>query len=220
MREFIAYYRVSTKDQIHGLDAQREQVANYLKTNGGKILFEFTERESGTDNERPELTEALRKCRLMKTTLLVAKLDRLSRSVAFLADLQDSKVDFICADMPEANRLTVGMLSVVAQHEVEMIRARTKAGLKAAKAKGVKLGNPNGARCLRPHKAKALAHSQAANRKLADGYLADMRQEFESRPGMTDARLADSLNDAGLTTRHGKRFSRQSAFYVRKELSA
>ena len=148
MTRFVAYYRVSTARQGQsglGLEAQRKAVADY----GGTLLREYVEVESGgrADN-RPQLHAALAHARATGATVIVAKLDRLSRNVAFIAALMDSGVDFLAADMPMANRLTVHILAAVAEHEREMISARTKAALAAAKARGTRLGNPNGARAL------------------------------------------------------------------------
>ena len=98
--------------------------------------------ESGKRKDRPELAKALAACRKHKAKLLIAKLDRLARNVALIANLMDGKVDFVCCDMPQANRLTIHVLAAVAEHEREMISDRTKAGLAAAKARGVKLGGP------------------------------------------------------------------------------
>lgn len=148
----VTYYRVSTATQGRsglGLEAQRMAVAEVCKTRGMEIIAEFTEVESGKRADRPELTEALRRAKLAGATLVVAKLDRLSRSVAFLSTLQDSGAKFIAADMPEANELTVHILAAVAQAERKAISTRTREALKAAKARGVKLGNPNGAAPLR-----------------------------------------------------------------------
>lgn len=141
--KFVAYYRVSTAEQGRsglGLEAQRSVVQAFL--NGGKwtLLAEHTEIESGKRDDRPELAKALQACGLTGSTLVIAKLDRLSRDAAFLLNLEKAGVDFIAADMPNANRLTVRLMSVIAQEEREMISARTKAALGAAKARGVKLG--------------------------------------------------------------------------------
>lgn len=143
--KFVAYYRVSTERQGRsglGLEAQKKAVADFL--NGGRwtLVAEHTEIESGKRNDRPQLAAALADCRLHKATLVVAKLDRLSRDAAFLLMLRDAGVEITAADMPDANRLTVGIMAMIAEHEREAISARTKAALAAAKARGTRLGNP------------------------------------------------------------------------------
>src|SRR5215208_2042297 len=135
---FIAYHRVSTAQQGRsglGLEAQRQAVADYLNGGRWELLREFTEVESGKRADRPELAKALAACRVHRATLVIAKLDRLSRNAGFLMNLRDAGVEFVCADMPAANRLTVGIMAVVAEAEAEMISARTKAALAAAKAR-------------------------------------------------------------------------------------
>ena len=113
------------------------------------MIAEFVEVESGKRSDRPKLREALHRAKVTGATLVVAKLGRLSRNVAFLANLRESRVRFVCADMPDANNLTIGVLSEVAQHEREAISQRTKAALAATKARGKRLGNVNGATALR-----------------------------------------------------------------------
>ena len=142
--KFVAYLRVSTAKQGRsglGLEAQHEAVQQFVTGRGGKIIApEFVEVETGKRNDRPELEKALKRCRLTGATLVVAKLDRLSRNAAFLMTLRDSGVDFVAADLPEANTMTVGVMAVVAQHEREAISQRTKAALAAVKARGRTLG--------------------------------------------------------------------------------
>lgn len=136
--KFVAYYRVSTERQGRsglGLEAQREAVASFLNGEGGRLLNAFRETESGKQNDRPALAEALENCRLTGAKLVVAKLDRLSRDSAFLMKLQNGAVPFVCADMPEANELTIGIMAVVAQAERKMISQRTKAALAQSKKK-------------------------------------------------------------------------------------
>lgn len=143
MGRFIAYYRVSTDRQGKsglGLDAQRKAVADFLNGGNWSLIADFTEVESGKRNDRPKLAEALALCRVHNATLVIAKLDRLARNVAFIANLMDSSVDFVACDFPQANRLTVHVLAAVAEHEREMISQRTKAALAMAKARGTKLG--------------------------------------------------------------------------------
>ena len=142
---FVAYFRVSTDRQGKsglGLEAQREVVLNYLDGGRWTLIDEFTEIESGKRNDRPELEKAFAACKKQKAKLVIAKLDRLSRNLAFIATLMDSGVEFIAVDNPHANKLTIHILAAVAQHKREMISARTSAALKAAKARGKRLGNP------------------------------------------------------------------------------
>src|SRR3954454_18915621 len=145
--KFVAYYRVSTQKQGAsglGLDAQRKAVADYLDGGRWSLVAEFTEVESGKRNDRPELAKALATCRRTGATLIIAKLDRLARNVAFVSNLMEAGVEFVAVDFPTANRLTIHILAAVAEHEREMISARTKDALVAAKARGTRLGNPNG----------------------------------------------------------------------------
>src|SRR5215218_3176352 len=144
-RRFVAYYRVSTDRQGKsglGLEAQQKAVLDYLDGGKWELVETFTEVESGKRADRPELAKALEACRRHKATLVIAKLDRLSRNLAFIATLMDSSRDFVAVDNPHATRLTLHILAAVAEHEREMISARTKAALQAAKARGKRLGNP------------------------------------------------------------------------------
>ncbi len=146
---FITYHRVSTKRQGEsglGLEAQRDAISSYLVGGTGKLLNEFIEIESGNRKDRPELSKALELCKLTGSTLLISKIDRLARNVHFISSLMESGVDFIAADNPNANRLTVHILAAVAEDEARRISERTKAALKAAKARGVRLGGDRGYR--------------------------------------------------------------------------
>lgn len=137
----VAYFRVSTAQQGAsglGLDAQREAVRAFLRREPDRAYIEV---ESGKRADRPELARALADCRKTKARLIVAKLDRLSRQMSFVAALMDSKVDFVCCDNPHANRLTLHILAAVAEDEARRISERTRAALAAAKARGQKLGS-------------------------------------------------------------------------------
>ena len=140
---FVSYLRVSTQKQGQsglGLEAQRKAVDDYLNGGDWTVIEEVVEIESGKNNKRPKLNEAIQLCKASGATLVVAKIDRLTRDAAFLLNLKDAGIDFIAADMPEANRLTIGIMALVAEQEREAISKRTKEALTAAKARGVQLG--------------------------------------------------------------------------------
>jgi DNA invertase Pin-like site-specific DNA recombinase len=144
-RPLVIYYRVSTRQQKRsglGLLAQQDSVHHYIKAHPGRVLAEVTEIESGRSMDRPQLKEALRLCRIYDAKLIVARLDRLARSVSMIGGLLESDVDFIAADMPLANRFTIHILAAVAEYEARLISERTKAAFAAAKARGRKFGNP------------------------------------------------------------------------------
>ena len=152
--KFVSYLRVSTARQGRsglGLEAQRQAVEDFLNGGNWQLVKEFVEVESGKKADRPQLAKAFQLCRLIGAKLVIAKLDRLSRDAHFLLGLEKAGVDFVAADMPQANRLTIGIMAVMAQHEREMISERTKAALAAAKRRGVKLGGDRGARFTAKH---------------------------------------------------------------------
>ncbi|CAB3975909.1 putative phage resolvase/recombinase for integration and excision [Burkholderia cenocepacia] len=197
----VTYYRVSTAKQGLsglGLDAQKDLVTRYL--NGVTPIAEFTEVESGKNNERPQLRAALEMCKKKKATLVIAKLDRLSRSTAFVSSLIEAGTDFVAADNPHANKVMLQMFSVMAEWERDQISARTKAALAAAKARGVKLGQAGFAN-LQPVIA---AREQAANEfavglsRVVQGFLAD---------GMTRRAIVDELNRLQIRTARGGAWS-------------
>lgn len=195
----VAYYRVSTAAQGRsglGLAAQRAAVADVCAARGMEMVAEFTEVESGKRADRPELSEALRRAKLTGATLVVAKLDRLSRSVAFLSALQDSGARFIAADMPEANELTIHILAAVAQAERKAISTRTKEALAAAKARGVKLGNPNGAAPLlkagKGNRSAVVARKAAVDSRTRE--LAGEVDRLRAAGASTVRQIAEALN--------------------------
>ncbi|MEO6313566.1 MAG: recombinase family protein [Chitinophagaceae bacterium] len=153
----VSYYRVSTVRQGKsglGLEAQQSAVQAYAKANGIDLCQEFTEIESGKRNNRPVLLNALAYCRKHKTKLIIAKLDRLGRNVAFISDLMESNVSFVAVDNPQANELILHIMAAFAQHERKAISIRTKEALQAAKRRGQVLGK-NGASLAKENQAKA-----------------------------------------------------------------
>lgn len=173
---FVSYLRVSTARQGQsglGLEAQRKAVSDYL--NGGRwtLVEEFVEVETGRKSDRPKLGEALAACRLHGATLVVAKIDRLSRDAGFLINLQKSEVKFVAADNPHVNEMVVGILAIVADWEAKVISQRTREALAAARARGVKLGSPKPiSREAQLNGAKMSLHSR---RLAAQQWLKDMR---------------------------------------------
>lgn len=204
MTKFVSYIRVSTQKQGQsglGLEAQREAVARFVKARGGEIISpEFREIESGKVNSRPELTKALKRCKLTGATLVVAKLDRLSRDLGFLLTLRNSGVDFVACDLPEANTLTIAVMGAMAQHERELISQRTKAALKAAKARGTKLGGlRKGAADITLYKLQSVETQQAK----ADEFAETMREVIEPLAGQSLTEIARQMNEAGYKTARG-----------------
>lgn len=204
--KFISYHRVSTDRQGRsglGLEGQKDAVRSYL--NGGKwqLVAEFVEVESGKRNDRPKLAEALKLCRLHNATLIIAKLDRLARNVAFVSNLMESGVEFVAVDFPQANRLTVHILSAVAEHETKAISDRTKAALAVAKARGTKLGGFRGSKISDEARAIGLASRQAtAQARSTD--LAPVIAELRAKGASSLGALAAGLSELGIPTARGK----------------
>lgn len=197
--KFVSYIRVSTQKQGRsglGLEGQREAVAGYL--NGGRwtLVAEFVEIESGKRNDRPELAKALALCRIHKAVLLVAKLDRLARNVAFTATLMESGVKFVAVDMPDVNDMVIHILASVAQGEAKAISDRTKAALRAAKARGKKLGG------LRWNLPSVGDKGRQAGLAVRQGYASRFRADIlpmieeKRRTGIVTLKgIADALNE-------------------------
>jgi DNA invertase Pin-like site-specific DNA recombinase len=162
---FVAYYRVSTARQGKsglGLEAQQQAVHEHLLDGGSwSLVGEFVEIESGKRADRPKLAEAIKACRLRGAKLVIAKLDRLARNVAFISNLMESGVEFEAVDFPQANRLTIHIMAAMAEHEAKMISDRPKAALAAAKRRGVKLGGDRGAQLTAQARAAGRAALQA-----------------------------------------------------------
>lgn len=221
---FVGYVRVSTARQGQsglGMEAQGAAIDRHVRSRNGVLRDVFTEVESGNVNLRPRLAEALALAKLTGSILVIAKLDRLSRNASFLLALQDSGVKFVATDMPDANELTVGIMALVAQQERQAISQRTKDALQAAKARGTKLGNPNGAAALRRagggNNAAVLAVKDAA-----DAHSESLRELVDAiqRSGKTSlGQLADELNRRAILTQRNKKWHRSTVSNLLRRLA-
>jgi DNA invertase Pin-like site-specific DNA recombinase len=218
MQKIIAYYRVSTPKQGRsglGLEGQQAAVARFVAQRGCEVLAVYQEVESGKKADRPELTKALAHAKRSKATLVVAKLDRLARNVAFLSRLLEAGVEFTAIDIEHANQMTIHILAAVADGEAKAISDRTKAALAAAKARGVKLGSARPGHWQEREAARlaggrkglakaAIARSRAANDAYFD-LVSGMKQL--KTEGKSLRFIAEALNAEGHTTRRGKRWN-------------
>lgn len=222
MKTYIAYLRQSTVKQENsglGVEAQRDIISNYLRD--GEIIKEYVETETGKRNDRPQLMEALALCRKTNSTLICAKLDRLSRNVAFTSRLLESDVEIVFCDFPEANKLILHIISSIAEYEANLISTRTKQSLRAKKARGLKLGKSENLmnnhfraieRSVRTNKQKALDN---VNNKRAIALIRSMSNE-----GKSFSYMAQYLNEQGFRTSKGCLFqiTQVKRLYQRLEL--
>jgi DNA invertase Pin-like site-specific DNA recombinase len=203
--KFISYLRVSTDKQGrdgNGVAAQRKSVEDYLNGGNWQLLGEFLEVESGKRNDRPELTKAVAACKKHRARLVIAKLDRLSRDVAFIADLM-KRVDFVCCDRPNAKPFELHIYAALAQEERRMISERTRAGLAAAKERGVVLGNPK------------LGES---NRIAAAARAESLKPVLTELDQLSARQVAEELNRRGVETPAGGKWHAQTVIRVRERL--
>lgn len=219
---FVAYYRVSTDKQKRsglGLDAQQATVRGFLNGSQWELVGEFTETESGRSDDRPELAKALARCRVMKATLIVANVSRLTRSVAFLSRLLEAGVDVRFCDLPQiegpTGRFMLQQMAAVAELEAGLIGDRTKKALAAAKANGVKLGNPENLRNAEAGR----VNGRAARTKNANGRASDLAPiiaELQTSGATSLRQIAAGLNNRGIQTARG---SGWSAVQVQRAIS-
>lgn len=209
-RKVVAYYRVSTPKQGRsglGLDAQRAAVAKSVADGPANIIAEFTEVESGRRNNRPALEEALTAARLHRATLVVAKVDRLTRSVGFLERLLEAGVDVRFADLPTiegpTGRFMLQQMAAVAELEAGMISARTKAALAAAKARGQRLGGFRGGRLNGQTRAMGREEQAKQARRRAND-LAPILKQLRDQGMQSPTEVARALTAMGIPTARGR----------------
>lgn len=208
MGNYVAYLRQSTTKQERsglGIEAQRDIISSFVKE--GVILAEYVETESGRKSDRPKLQEALAMCRKTNSILIVAKLDRLSRNVAFTSKLLESDVEIIFCDFPQANRLILHIISSIAEYEANLISQRTRQSLKAKKERGVKLGKSEN--LMNKHN-EAVARSNQTNRIKAKNNANNMRAVALLRSmikeGLTISQMTKQLNEQGFVSSKGCKF--------------
>jgi DNA invertase Pin-like site-specific DNA recombinase len=216
MDQFIAYYRVSTSRQglsMLGLEGQKSAVLSYL--NNRPLLAEFTDVETGKNDNRPQLLKAIDLAKQSNSILVIAKLDRLSRNLTFISTLMDAKIKFLCCDMPDANELTIHIFAALAQWERVRIAERTRTALQALKARGKKLGKPENftdeVRKMGPVRLKQIATENPNNQK------AKKVINLLNRNGKNLREIAMELNEAGFRTSRGNQFGPEQ---VRRLISA
>jgi DNA invertase Pin-like site-specific DNA recombinase len=214
---YVGYVRVSTTGQARsglGLEAQREALQRLVRDRQGELLEVFEETESGKSSDRPRLKDALRACRRLKATLVVAKLDRLARNVSFIANLLESKVEFIAADNPHANNLTIHILAALAEHERHLISVRTKEALARVKAKKLKtLGNPK----IRMAQPLAVRAAVAKADTFAER-LGPVLRTLDPNEALSASRLAALMNAQGIPTARGGRWSAKTTIALKKRI--
>ncbi|QOF94228.1 recombinase family protein [Novacetimonas hansenii] len=211
--KFVAYYRVSTEKQGKsglGIEAQQHSVRQFLNGGDWELLAEFTEIETGKNDDRPQLERAMNECRLTGATLVIAKIDRLSRNAAFLIGLKDAGISFVAADMPGANQMTIGIMALVAQQEREAISQRTKEALAAAKARGVKLGGYRGGPMVNGKAGtEALQQKTAAFRASVRPLVTELHDQ-----GMSQRQIAAELDRRSVRTPRGGKWTAKAVAAV------
>lgn len=212
---YIAYYRLSSKNALRGVDtslgieSQKSQVRNYVTNQNGNLINEFVEIESGKNNDRKILAEAINQAEITNSTLVISKIDRLSRSVEFLfflkSKIEKSKIEIKALDMPNFDTLTLAIYAGMAQKERESISSRVKMALAELKKEGVKLGNPENLTPQAQQKAVATIKANALNNdrnRQATAIIVSLRNE-----GLGFQKISDRLNELNFKTRTGKNFT-------------
>ncbi len=209
-QKIVSYIRVSTQRQGTsglGLEAQRAAVQSFCESNDYEHLAEYQEVESGRKNARPVLQKALAHAKSTKATLLIAKIDRLARNVAFIANLMESGTEFRACDMPETNNFMLHIMAAVAEQEASAISQRTRVALKAAKDRGTALGGSNPA--CRNLTEEARLRGANSTARTASAFYAGVESDIQSlhKNGNSLRSIAEALNAQGLATRNGSRWT-------------
>ena len=204
MKRYVCYYRVSTKGQSLGLDAQQAICRQYAANNNGEIIAEYSEKESGKNDRRPEMLKAIDKANAEDAVFVVAKLDRLSRTLFGGASILESIKHIAVVNLPELNTLTKGLFLALAAYEREMISERTKQALAAMKAKGVALGKPNAAYTDEMREKALTARKENAEERSKQ--FIDLIRYYRGQ-GKTQQEIANELNAKGFKTPRGKAFA-------------
>jgi len=228
--KIVTYYRVSTKQQgLSGLGVagQKTAVTQFVAHHSAEILFEYSEVESGKRKDRPELLKAIAHAKRSKATLVVAKLDRLARNVAFTSALMESGVDFVACDNPHATRFTIHILAAVAEHEAKMISDRTKAALKELKISGVLLGSSREGHWI-GREERRLAGSKKGSIKAGESHKSSANAAYvdlmpviseKQQLGFSLRAIAEHLNRLKQTTRNGKAWNPSQVMRVIRRMS-
>lgn len=207
-KQYVSYLRCSTTKQTLGIDAQRTINTQFISSHGGEIVMEYVEHESGKNDNRLELNKALQMCKKSGYTLLIAKLDRLSRSISFIFQLRDSGIDIVIPTLPQLTTMTLGIFATLAQSERETISLRTKQALQELKNKGIVLGKPNNLKnnldiaisnSIESRRVKAMNNE---NNIKASAYIRSLRAN-----GVTWSNVLNQLNENGFRASRGGKFS-------------
>lgn len=209
MKQFIAYYRVSSRKQGEsklGLISQKKIVERYVEQNGGILVDEFVEVETGTSKKkRVEIQKAIESSKCNNAILLIAKIDRLARQTSFVTSLMDSGVKFVACDMPSANNFTITLMAALAQEEARLISNRTKKALEIKKLQGCTLGTPENLDEQARLKGLRIRQENARNNprnKRATAFIMELRGK-----GLSYDNIADKLNEIGFKTSRNKKFT-------------
>lgn len=214
MKKFVGYIRVSTERQNYGLDAQIGMIKNYVQ-NKGELLTYYEDKISGKIDGRAGLKNAIAHCKKEGATLLIAKLDRLSRNVVFLFQIRESGVDLACCDLPDLNTITLGIFATMAQHERELISKRTKEGLAVAKMKGKKIGRKKGyKRTDQSITQKTRAAKRVKSLTTNENTIRAIKH-FKTK-GLTHYAIAKELNQLGYVATKGGQLTPLQVFRMEK----